>query len=52
MKKPSTKIPNELIDVFAYTYLKNVEAVAEKVWTMTGEYNHIKNISILEPMTQ
>jgi len=43
------EINDEGIDMFAFTYLRNMKVVAEKVWLATGDYSHIKNIKTLQP---
>jgi hypothetical protein len=49
MRDSNSTLPDNVVDMFGYTYLQNVEKVIEQIFMATGEYSHIKNLKTLQP---
>lgn len=48
-KKSSTKLPDEVIDMFGDTYIKNYCKVADTIYQAMGNYDTFPKIETLQP---
>lgn len=49
LQRNNEKLPNEVIDMFGETYLKNYSRLADKVYEAIGNYNTFPKMKLLDP---